>query len=128
MFSVTSAITCMHQNESDEEVKKECSSKKHACSVLWTGPTAKEAVITSKACWSDYSTYQTCSFGPCTPQELEVAADQVVYFCCCKGDLCNKIPEQISYTTTDPPKCKHCFTSYIIFLSFLPQLFCPMIT
>ncbi|XP_063694759.1 activin receptor type-2B-like isoform X2 [Bolinopsis microptera] len=106
-FSVCSAIRCVvHEYKSNHTVKQ-CDSNYKACSVLWTGPTAKEAVLTSRACWNHAETrhLDNCPFGPCIPRKLEVTnLDAVAYFCCCQGDLCNKIPGEIKIPeTTDPP-------------------------
>ncbi|KAL5257816.1 hypothetical protein ACHWQZ_G012674 [Mnemiopsis leidyi] len=107
-FSVVGAIRCIeHEGVLNNQTVRQCDSNYQACSVVWSGATAKEAVITSRACWSISDTrqldnFKNCPFGPCIPQKLPLK-DIAAYFCCCQGDLCNKIPEPISLETTHPP-------------------------
>jgi hypothetical protein len=78
-FSVGGAIRCIHDiEEKNNQTVKQCNSNYRACSVLWTGPTAKEAEITSRACWNQADTYtylNNCPFGPCVPHKIEVKRD-----------------------------------------------------
>ena len=74
IISVCSAIRCVLNEDKSNQTVKQCDSNYKACSVLWTGPTAKEAVITSRACWNHAETrhLDNCPFGPCIPRKLEV--------------------------------------------------------
>ena len=72
IFSVCTAIRCIIHEGKSNQTLKQCDSNFEACSVLWTGPTAKEAVITSRACWNHAETkdQDICPFGPCIPKKL----------------------------------------------------------
>ena len=85
-----------------------CKNSNDACSVVWMGSNAKDAKITQRACWTESETSDPkCHVGACVPEQLQVSAT-VGYFCCCRGDLCNKNPEEIkSDPTTEAPKCKN---------------------
>lgn len=102
----TRSIKCITSDDGskENEVVKECSPNNNACGVLWTGPTAGKAVVTQKSCWIDNGFTKTvCNVGPCIPQRIEKVKNEAAYFCCCKGDLCNKFPESITIVSTDPP-------------------------
>lgn len=126
IFSVGGAIRCIKQEGVlNNQTVEQCESNYQACSVVWSGATAKEAVITSRACWSNSDTrqldnFKNCPFGPCIPQKLPLK-DIAAYFCCCQGDLCNKIPEPINLETTHPPICELLILSLVVNFRIFPQ-------
>ena len=71
ILSVSGAIKCIEENGSDQTVDK-CDNSYNACSVLWTGDSSAEAVITQRACWIDADTDIICNVGPCVPKKLKV--------------------------------------------------------
>lgn len=102
------ATKCIDHDLNEPEKVVNCKNSNDACSVVWMGSSARDAKITQRACWTESETTNPkCHVGACIPEKLETThkSTTVGYFCCCRGDLCNKNPEAIKQlTTTDAPK------------------------